>query len=261
MQTHDVEPWHDGLTLFPSAMSSWALLSSWQLGLLLGGAGITYAAALLLGRIVFPTIITYPWTDCKSREDQSSTVVVAGSYNPPHHGHLAVLAYLSQRYGRVIVAIGVNPNKKYLVTPDERAALLRRMLAPYKNVQVEGKSEWFNLFVTRDQLTVLLVIHGYIWRTVKRMNAKIFFRGIRSWEKDGQEERALQILNTWGPLLLGPLWWPLPTIFIEGKPEYNHVSSTLIRSLCKDGKAKNEDLRTLVPEVVLEDVVRLYGRQ
>jgi len=42
----------------------------------------------------------------------------------------------------VIVVVGMNPNKKYLVSPEERATLIRRMLEPHaaaaKHVQVKG---------------------------------------------------------------------------------------------------------------------------
>ena len=113
------------------------------------------------------------------------------------------------------------------------------------------------------------VVGGYIWRTVKPQGAQLFVRGIRSWEKDGAEERNLQILNTWGPLVLGPLWWPLPTLFLEGNPKYNHVSSTLIRSLCQQTNKNNnpptssdagiEELKDLVPGSIVDDVARLYG--
>jgi len=99
------------------------------------------------------------------------------------------------------------------------------------------------------------------------MGAQLFVRGIRTWEKDGAEERNLQILNTWGPLVLGPLWWPLPTVFLQGNPKYNHVSSTLIRNLLvnKDQKTrvkssgKDEELKDLVPSSIVDDVARLYG--
>lgn len=107
------------------------------------------------------------------------------------------------------------------------------------------------------------VVQGYIWRTVKRQGARIFFRGIRSWDKDGAEERQLQILNTWGPLLLGPCWWPLPTVYLEGKPEYNHVSSTLIRQLCICATGKQNtppaNLTDLVPANIAKEVAELYG--
>ena len=208
--------------------------------------GILYAAYTLINPIVVPPIHTYPWQlpqdyEQKQRE-KNMTVVIAGSYNPPHRGHLAMISHLAERYGKVIVVIGMNPNKKYAVTPDERATLLRTMLQGIPNVRAE-------------------VVSGYIWRFAKRQNVQLFYRGIRTWEKDGADETRLQILNTWGPLLLGPLWWPIPTRFLEGKPEYNHISSTLIRDLCAKPGFQTQDVHDLVPESIAEDVVHLYGAQ
>ena len=109
-------------------------------------------------------------------------------------------------------------------------------------------------------------------------NAKILFRGIRTWEKDGKEERALHKLNLWGPMLLGPMKWPLPTYYLEGDPTYTSVSSTLIRDRCKkimsdNNKIKNRsgtsdgdcdeneklDLSGLVPKEVEKDIVMAYS--
>ena len=132
------------------------------------------------------------------------------------------------------MVIGMNPNKQYAVSPEQRANLLRQVVPP--NVQVQ-------------------VVQGYIWRTVKPLGASLFVRGIRTWERDGKEERTLQIQNTWGPLLLGPLWWPLPTIFLEGQPEFHHISSTLVRQVA--GRAA---LEGLVPDAIVDEVLRLYGR-
>jgi phosphopantetheine adenylyltransferase len=102
-------------------------------------------------------------------------------------------------------------------------------------------------------------VDGYIWRYAKRHGATVFFRGIRSWEKDGSDETALQILNTWGPMLLGPLVWPVPTQYLEGDPKYNHVSSTLIRNLChKSGTDNQTALAELVPTNVADLVSDLY---
>lgn len=110
-------------------------------------------------------------------------------------------------------------------------------------------------------------------------NAKIFFRGIRTWAKDGADERALHVTNLWGPLLLGPMKWPLPTHYLEGNPEYTSLSSTLIRDRCQKlllsmkNKTTNDDdagtekhygaimegLDGLVPKEVEDDVVNAYG--
>jgi cytidyltransferase-like protein len=103
-------------------------------------------ASTLIWPIFFPQILSYPWPmpeDYDHRQrDRNHTVVLAGSYNPPHNGHMAMIRYLSERFGQVILVVGSNPNKKYLVSPDHRAKLIRRMLkdtgTPASNVRVEG---------------------------------------------------------------------------------------------------------------------------
>jgi len=64
---------------------------------------------------------------------------------------------------------------------------------------------------------------------------------------------------------LGPLYWPLPTIYLEGKPEYNHISSTLIRNISqennerKQGESIEKALEKLIPPVVAKEVAELYA--
>lgn len=200
------------------------------------------SAASLLPPIFYPRIIMFPWIPSFTPlKDKRKTVVMAGSFNPPHRGHLSMLQCLSERYGRVIVAIGFNPDKQYVVSPEKRKELVERMTDHLANVETQ-------------------LIDGYIWRHVKPQGAQIFFRGIRTWERDGKEERALQILNTWGPLLLGPLWWPIPTVFLEGQPEFRHVSSTLIRNLCQ-GEPDRRRLNEYLPRTIVEMVISYYGPQ
>ena len=118
------------------------------------------------------------------------------------------------------------------------------------------------------------MVTGYIWRYARAQNAALFFRGIRTWAADGPEERQLQVLNSWGPLLLGRIW-PLRTIFLEGDPSYRDVSSTRTRMICKDirrlrgdrGDGANndelsrsvEELSRLVPRCVVDRIVEAYG--
>ncbi|EED91571.1 predicted protein [Thalassiosira pseudonana CCMP1335] len=152
---------------------------------------VLIAAGILIYRILFPAIISYPWDmpGEKSRQrkrEKKMAVVFAGSFNPPHWGHLVMIRYLVER-------------------------------------------------------------------------------GIRTWNADGPDERKLQILNTWGPLLLGPVW-PLKTVFLEGDPQYRDVSSTLVRSICSNRRRELgnptylEELSMLVPESVVEMVTDAYGR-
>jgi phosphopantetheine adenylyltransferase len=137
------------------------------------------------------------------------------------------------------------------------------------NVRVDGEHFTFNTIhlqiKTRSQNKRLFtVVSGYIWRHARTQNAKLFFRGIRTWAEDGADELKLLIQNTYGPMLLGPIW-PINTVFLEGDPRYRAVSSTLVRSLC--GRIKRnenqedalEELKQLVPESVVDNVVEVYG--
>jgi pantetheine-phosphate adenylyltransferase len=207
------------------------------------------ASAILMYPLLFPTVITFPWE--KILDKENCTVIFAASYDPPHNGHLALLEYLLRRYTKVIAVIGYNPTKQYRVSPKDRAKLLQTMIhtafpstAKDSNIQVE-------------------VVKGYIWRYAKQVGATIFFRGIRSWNKDGSDERSLHLLNTWGPILYGPFCLPIHTIYIEGNPKYNHVSSTLIRDICSGDHPSNEEskvnaLLDLVPPTVAQNVMELY---
>jgi len=158
-----------------------------------------------------------------------------------------MIEYLARRYKKVHVVIGMNPNKVYQVSPLQRAKLLEQM------VDTKLADEWkFKIKVE--------VVGDYIWRYAKNNGAKILFRGIRTWEKDGQEERNLHKLNLWGPLVVGQTW-PLQTRYMEGKPEYVGISSTSIRNLC--GTKKEEEcvkvLESFAPKEIANDVYRAYG--
>lgn len=204
------------------------------------------------------------------------------SMDPSLHSCSPAITYTmslySSSYKRVIAVVGFNPNKKYPVTPEQRKDLLEKMLQSTEatNVDVAGAYAiiqtylyWTGLSMSAFHLTITfsylilsarIVVDGYIWRYAKRHGATMFFRGIRSWENDGSDERSLQILNTWGPILLGPLFWPIPTYYLEGDPKYNHVSSTLIRKLCnnKSGTDNQTALGELVPANVADLISKLY---
>ena len=230
--------------------------------------------------LAYPIIISYPWSfpmdGRRRRREKEMTVVFAGSYNPPHKGHLAMLSYLAERFGRVIAVIGMNPNKQYAVSPAKRAELLQHMIEKCIILEGDDTNE-------RGKNIRVEIVSGYIWRFAMKNQATILFRGIRTWEKDGIEENKLHKQNLYGPMLLGPLKWPLPTYYLEGVPEYRHVSSTLIRELCEKNIKKECTAETLretncyaveeisaisghfldqyIPISMTTEVAKIYGQQ
>ena len=60
----------------------------------------------------------------------------AGSFHPPTNGHLDVIRRAACMFERVVVAVMVNPEKKYLLSAEERCEMLRRAAAGLDNVEV-----------------------------------------------------------------------------------------------------------------------------
>eukprot|EP00434_Breviolum_minutum_P025657 symbB.v1.2.022672.t1/scaffold1992.1/size93445/3 len=184
------------------------------------GLPVSAAAGCLALQLGTSTYIRQPLPTSPDRE--SGLVVIAGSYNPPHHGHLEMVRYLSSRYERVHAVIGVNPQKKYVVSPYERQELLREMLKELSlsNVQV-------------------VIVWSYIWKHAQQHGAKAMYRGLRSFQKDGAAEMCLEAQNISGQLLLGRVR-PIPTAYIQADPRFSMVSSTLIRERLKCGDSISE---------------------
>lgn len=201
----------------------------------------TVVATLLLTPV---TVISHPYplpssTSASSHGNsvkQGKRVMIAGSFNPPHCGHLNMIKYLSSIHERVYVVVGHNHLKKYMVSADDRVLMLRAMVnhAGLANVIVQQYS-------------------GLIWKHAVHLGASYLYRGIRSWEKDGRHERFLQLLNTLGPMLLACR--PVPTVFLMAAPEFAHISSTMMRNRIDNG----EPVADLIPGVPAELIARLFG--
>lgn len=172
---------------------------------------------------------------------RQGSVIFAGSYNPPHKGHVAMLTHLSRRYEKVFAVIGFNASKTYTVTPEQRCAVLQTMVSHLANVEP-------------------VAVRGYIWRFAYAQRVIGVYRGIRTWEQDGRAERLLELQNRLGPALVG-LRWPYATTFLC-LPDANHAAQTQLRPASRSstcGSALNvssSDVRSrLANRAGIEDLV------
>ena len=155
--------------------------------------------------------------------------VYAGSFDPVTLGHVDIVRRGAAIFECVTVAIGVNPDKVPLFTPDERLAQMRAVFAHLPNVEVT----WF------EGLTVDFV---------QKCGAAVMLRGIRT-VSDLETEFTMALAND----ALAP---QLETVFLMANEKYSHISSTLIRQIAHMGQGSAPDkLRQFVPEPVIGPLI------
>ncbi len=150
------------------------------------------------------------------------TAVFTGTFDPLTLGHLDVIRRGSALFDRLIVAIGVNPNKQMLFDIEERVRLARLVVGPYENVTVEPFNELAVQFA-------------------RQVGARVILRGVRTLS-DMEYEFSMSLTNH----RLDP---GVETVFLMADGEYSHVSSSLIKQVARFGGAASL-ARFVPPELV-----------
>jgi pantetheine-phosphate adenylyltransferase len=130
--------------------------------------------------------------------------VYTGVFDPIHLGHLDVIKRGSRIFDRIVVGVGVNPDKSSLFTVEERVKLVQIVVVPYPNVEV-------------------LPFTDLAVRFVRSVGARIMLRGLRTLS-DMEYEFSMSLTN----LAMDP---ELETVFLMAKETYSHISSTFIRQI------------------------------
>ncbi len=131
--------------------------------------------------------------------------VYAGSFDPITNGHLWMVQEGAELFDELIVAVGINPDKKGTFSLEERLDMLKRTLVSYENVKV---SYFENQF---------LVDYA------KSIDAKYILRGIRD-NADANYERRMRKVNE----KLNP---DIKTIFLMPNEGVAEISSSLVKGL------------------------------
>ncbi|HLW64126.1 MAG TPA: pantetheine-phosphate adenylyltransferase [Gemmataceae bacterium] len=134
----------------------------------------------------------------------SRVAVYTGMFDPVHLGHLDIIRRGSRLFDRLVVGVGINPEKAPLFTAEERVDLLRQVVKRFDNVEVEA-------------------FDGLAVRFVRDVGANVMLRGLRTLT-DMEYEFTMTLTNL-------SLDNELETIFLMAKEEYSHVSSTLLRQI------------------------------
>ncbi|MSR58984.1 MAG: pantetheine-phosphate adenylyltransferase [Planctomycetaceae bacterium] len=160
--------------------------------------------------------------------------VYAGSFDPVSLGHLDIIARGARMFERLIVGIGMNPEKHPLFTPQERLELLQSVSHHWPNVEV----------ACFEGLTVSFV---------RRCGAAVMLRGLRTLT-DIESEFSMTLANR-------ALAHDIETVFLMASEKYSHISSSLIKQVALLGTdTANEPLEAFVPHEVIGMLRRKFKR-
>ena len=155
--------------------------------------------------------------------------VYAGSFDPITLGHLWMVEQGRALFDELIVAIGINPDKRYRFSLEDRLSMLRESTSTLSNVEV---AHFENLFLVNY---------------ARQIGASVILRGIRN-EQDYGYERGMRYVN-------GEFDSSILSVFLMPPREYAEISSSFVKGLV--GPAGWEDvLRKYVPASVHERFVR-----
>ena len=149
--------------------------------------------------------------------------VFPGQFDPITNGHLDVIRRGVALFDELIVAVGINPEKRELFTLEERLRMIRSLLTEVPGVRVEKYS-------------------GLTVDFVRSVHATAILRGIRD-VSDLRYEFQLALANR----AVGGV----ETVFIMTGDQHALTSSSLIRQVVALGGDVRQ-LSTLLPGIVVE---------
>lgn len=158
--------------------------------------------------------------------------VYAGSFDPLTTGHLWMIEQGALLFDELIVAIGVNPEKRYYLTLDERLTVLRASTTRFPNARIASFENQF------------------LVRYARSVEAPYIIRGIRT-EADFEYERVMRQMNS----DLDP---GVVTVFLMPPREIAEVSSSLVRGLVGP-QGWQEVVRKFVPPPVYQLLLKKHG--
>ena len=151
---------------------------------------------------------------------QQTVAIYPGSFDPVTNGHLDLIERASKLFGRLVVAILLNPEKDGPFFPvPERVEMLKEVVGHLPNVEV-------------DTFKGLLVDYA------RRKDARVIVRGIRA-VSDYEYELQMALMNR----QLAP---DLETVFMLPAQAYSYLSSRLVREVASLGGS----IKELVPPTV-----------
>ncbi|NJC25225.1 pantetheine-phosphate adenylyltransferase [Neolewinella antarctica] len=137
-----------------------------------------------------------------------NTAVFPGSFDPITTGHVDLVHRAAPLFDKIVVAVGVNSQKKHLFPLEQRLTWLREVFADEPKVEIAS-------------------FEGLTAHFCQKIEARYLLRGLRN-ASDFDYEKTISQLN-------GIVGEGLETMFLISQPAFSHISSTIVREIIKGG--------------------------
>ena len=146
--------------------------------------------------------------------------VFPGSFDPITLGHIDIIKRALPLFDEIIIAIGVNTEKKYMYSLEDRERFIEESLAKEPKIKVK-------------------TYQGLTANFCKSENAAFLLRGLRNSGDFTYEQSIAQTNNS----MTG-----VESVFLMCAPALSHISSSIVRDVKRNGG----DISGLVPEAVIK---------
>ena len=147
------------------------------------------------------------------------TALFPGSFDPITKGHESIIRRAIPLFDRIIVAVGINVEKKSFFPLSKRVQWIKEVFSNEPSIEV----------ITYEGLTVDIC---------KELNVTYLLRGLRT-SADFEFERSIGQMNK-------KMYPELETVFLLTTPEYTALNSSVVRDIIRNGG----DARQFVPDSI-----------
>ncbi len=145
--------------------------------------------------------------------------VFPGSFDPITLGHVDLIYRGLEIFDEIIIAIGVNADKKQLFSLEDKIQQIK------------------NSFINEPRIKVTSY-KGLTIDFCKSVNSKYILRGLRNSSDFNYEQSIAQTNSSLSKI---------ESVFLISSPQLAHISSTIVRDIIKN----EGDYKSLVPESVI----------